>query len=333
MVTYTGDIEFVQIAEQSANHVEQDYFVPNTAYLSDIVENAPTGGEIIALSKASNWNRITFSEPVTNPVMAIVSLGTPPNEHSAGTPISYEFDAPFEILSQGEGYWGNGTLTKLYDNTLQGMEGNGVIQFIGTFTSISWTVSADEYWHGFTVGIPNTLSEEELAQDHCYSVETLQLPKYNLEKQQIIIPYIIITSSTFYITPRRFYTSLVMQKLDDGLGFRFLFSDITQPRAKCEDNTRRKTRLASQIPLPTYSFSSVSPSASGLIRYLGAGGHELYSISIPYLKFGQDWYHLEFGYNGKRLQSSSVMTLYGIKLLDPTTIPENVLNAAALSSE
>jgi hypothetical protein len=41
----------------------------------------------------------------------------------------------------------------LPENILSGNEGNGTIQFLGTFTSISFTVPTNESWHGFTVGV------------------------------------------------------------------------------------------------------------------------------------------------------------------------------------
>jgi hypothetical protein len=34
-----------------------------------------------------------------------------------------------------------------------GTEGNGTVQFIGTFTSLSWTNPKAEFWYGFDVGI------------------------------------------------------------------------------------------------------------------------------------------------------------------------------------
>ena len=33
-----------------------------------------------------------------------------------------------------------------------GLEGNGTLQFNGTFTSLTWTNPQYEYWYGFTVG-------------------------------------------------------------------------------------------------------------------------------------------------------------------------------------
>ena len=45
-------------------------------------------------------------------------------------------------------------------NNLIGEEGPGVVQFMGSFTSISWTVPVGETWHGFQVGV-NAIPEPE----------------------------------------------------------------------------------------------------------------------------------------------------------------------------
>jgi hypothetical protein len=80
--------------------------------------------------------------------MAILSLG------QAGFLVTYDFDAPFDVLSFGPGFFGGpGTLTELAGDVLVGEEGHGTIRFRGTFTSISWTVPTAEFWHGFTVGV------------------------------------------------------------------------------------------------------------------------------------------------------------------------------------
>jgi hypothetical protein len=84
--------------------------------------------------------------------MSIVSLGQP------GVPTTYDFNAPFTIVSQGPGFWGGtgSSLTQLPGDILRGTEGHGTIQFIGTFSTFSWTVPTPESWHGFTFGIRTT---------------------------------------------------------------------------------------------------------------------------------------------------------------------------------
>lgn len=115
-----------------------------------IVDNGPGSSDIIRLtSGASGGTRtLTFSQAVLNPVMALHSVGR------ANLPVSYDFDTAFDVLAFGPGYWGGpGTLLESAGDVLTGWEGNGVIQFQGWITSITWTNAPDEYWHGFTVGL------------------------------------------------------------------------------------------------------------------------------------------------------------------------------------
>jgi hypothetical protein len=77
-----------------------------------------------------------------------------------GVPVRYDFDAPFDIITNGPGAWGNGPLTELSGDILEGREGHGSIQFQGTFSSISWTTPVPEHWHGFTVGVIGVDGEE-----------------------------------------------------------------------------------------------------------------------------------------------------------------------------
>lgn len=143
-VSYTGEIRSPTQVSGGIN-----YWIPSTPYISAEVENPPPTSDIIALTGGNvTVNTITFSEPVVNPVIAVVSLG------QANIATTYQFDAPFDIVSSGPGYWGNGPLTKLPGNVLRGQEGHGVIQFLGSYTSISWTVPTYENYSGFTIGVP-----------------------------------------------------------------------------------------------------------------------------------------------------------------------------------
>jgi hypothetical protein len=140
-VSYSGEMAFIQYDGTGAN-----YWVPD-AYTSPTVDNPPTSTDIIALSSASA-KTITFSQAITNPLFAVVSLNG----------NGYQFDRDFEILGFGPGYWGNGTLTKsnpspgVYQLNGSG-EPHGVIEFQGTFTSVSWTSLTNEFWNGFTIGV------------------------------------------------------------------------------------------------------------------------------------------------------------------------------------
>ncbi len=95
--------------------------------------------------------RVTLSEAIKDPIMAVTTLG------SGGDSATYVFDSPFTILSQGPTCcWGTGTLIQQPGNVLEGWEGAGTIQFIGTYSTFSWTVPDPEFWHGFTFGIRTT---------------------------------------------------------------------------------------------------------------------------------------------------------------------------------
>ncbi len=127
-------------------------FNPPATYTSAQVDNASTFEAIQLVGGNANITyRVTLSEAIKDPIMAVGSLG------SSSTPEDYEFDSPFTILSQGASCcWGNGTLSQLPGNVLRGYEGSGTIQFIGTYDTFSWVAPLPEYWHGFTFGIRTT---------------------------------------------------------------------------------------------------------------------------------------------------------------------------------
>jgi hypothetical protein len=149
-VSYTGEINFAQTTGAGTN-----YWSPSATFTSLQVANAPPTSDIIALAGGNaTVDSITFSKLVTDPVMAIMSLGR------TNQAVTYAFNTPFTILSSGasDSFAGGGvgSLTNPSGNVLQGTEGNGTIQFSGTFSSISWTASSpSEYWHGFTIGVPS----------------------------------------------------------------------------------------------------------------------------------------------------------------------------------
>ncbi len=125
---------------------------PSTYSSPPAVDDGPTSSDIIRLTGGSGTGTqtLTFSTPVVNPVMTVLSLGQP------GFPVTYNFSTPFLILNNGPGFWGSGPLTSLPGNILEGREGHGLIQFTGTFSSISWTIPTAEFWHGFTIGLPDS---------------------------------------------------------------------------------------------------------------------------------------------------------------------------------
>ena len=112
----------------------------------------PSGGIIQLVGGNATTNTLTFSAPVVNPILAIWSLG------QGGNTSSFNFTAaePFTIQSGGPSseYGGSSIFTTISDPyTVFGEEGNGTVQFNGTFSAISWTNPVYENWYGFTAGI------------------------------------------------------------------------------------------------------------------------------------------------------------------------------------
>ena len=133
------------------NHPSSDR--DNTYTAPPAVDNGPPDSDMITMRTAGT-RTITFSQPVVNPVMSLLSMGR------NTLAVRYQFDTDFDILSVGGGYFdpgGNGTLTKEHGNILLGVEGHGLIQFTGTHTSISWNVDVDEDWHGIQIGIGSSV--------------------------------------------------------------------------------------------------------------------------------------------------------------------------------
>jgi hypothetical protein len=135
-----------------------DNLVPNyptytpTSTFADgtVVNNAPVraDGIIQLVGGNTNVNTITFSKPVVNPVMAIWSLG------AGGNQAQFDFvnATPVFVAGGPSAEYGGSPIT-ISGNDVLGAEGNGTVQFIGTFTSLSWTNPAAENWYGFDVGI------------------------------------------------------------------------------------------------------------------------------------------------------------------------------------
>ena len=138
-VHYDGPIIFAQTG-CGTNYWTEGSPAP---YTGGSVDNAPPGCDIVALS-AGGLKTITFSEAILDPYIALVSWN--------GNVV--EFSADIEIISQGAGFWGNGTMVLNADG--DGFTGvgevHGIIRLSGSFTSISFT-DTSENWHGFTVGV------------------------------------------------------------------------------------------------------------------------------------------------------------------------------------
>jgi len=115
-----------------------------------VVNNAPVSGNNILqiFGGTATVNTVTFSSAVINPVMAIWSLG------QGGINASFVFqNATPVFVSGGPSAEYAGNPISVVGNTVFGVEGNGTVQFIGTYTSLSWTNPVFENWYGFNVGV------------------------------------------------------------------------------------------------------------------------------------------------------------------------------------
>jgi hypothetical protein len=151
-VTYSGQISSLVLDYPS--------WTPSSTYVGGAVGNAPLATDnIIQMTGGTGLaESITFSSPIVNPVIAIWSLG------SGGNPASFDFTStePFSVAAGGpSAEYGGGSITQgtgANSENVYGEEGNGVIQFVGTYSEIDFTTPGFENWYGFTVGEDATLT-------------------------------------------------------------------------------------------------------------------------------------------------------------------------------
>ena len=149
-ITFTGDYGFAQV-----NNTGTDYWLPAAPYLSSAVSNAPVKSDIIGLIDAGTFT-ITFSQPVVNPLIALVSWNGA-NVTFGGGADTQAYD--IQYLSSGCGYWGCGTYANTTPTSFTGSgELHGVIELQGTYSSITFSDSVAENWHGLTVGFESLAS-------------------------------------------------------------------------------------------------------------------------------------------------------------------------------
>jgi hypothetical protein len=187
-VTYSGQLGNWNYTSGSGwvGGLVSGLWTPASTYIGGVVTDAPTQDTVVMTGPEPGFDNgtnnagaivsetITFSSPVTNPVMAIWSLG------AVGTNAVFIFTdlSPDLILEAGgpDGYIGGQSIKACTDPTLTvcsatqfstgtvvyGEEGSGSIELPGTYSSISFTTPDQEWYYGFTVGEqtpePETLS-------------------------------------------------------------------------------------------------------------------------------------------------------------------------------
>lgn len=146
-VTYTGNAFGVDYG----SHI---YNVPGSFTSAEVTNTPGTNGTLLMTGGTNEINTFHFSQAVVNPLIDLFSVGR------GGVPVTFNFlnDATFSILSQGAGNWGGGSLTQ-NGSSVTGLEGNGLLQFHGTYTDISFTTPDHEFYYGATVGAINAVSE------------------------------------------------------------------------------------------------------------------------------------------------------------------------------
>ncbi len=127
-------------------------WAPNSSFIGGTVTTSPSivGDDIRLRGSFTGTNTITFASPVENPVFAIWSLGNP------GLAASFTFNATPTLEAGGPNSQFGGSSITVLGNVVSGNEGNGVVQFSGTFSSISWT-DTPENFYAFTVGLNGPL--------------------------------------------------------------------------------------------------------------------------------------------------------------------------------
>ncbi len=148
-VSYTGD--------RAGLDFDASYFDVPGSFTNAVVSNTPQDlGTVRMVGGAATVNSFHFSSAVIDPVIALFSVG------QAGTPARFVFlDSPsFVIGAQGAGHWAGGSLVLSAPFTVSGVEGNGLLQFKGTYTDIRFTTPDFENYYGATVGAMTTAVPE-----------------------------------------------------------------------------------------------------------------------------------------------------------------------------
>ncbi len=141
-VSYTGEVDNAVINGTT------NVWAPNSSFIGGTVTTSPSlVGDVLFLNGSFvGTNTLTFATPLVDPVFALWSLGSP------SIAASFTFNATPTLEAGGPNSQFGGQSITVAGNTVSGQEGNGVVQFAGTFSSISWTDTFENFY-GFTVGI------------------------------------------------------------------------------------------------------------------------------------------------------------------------------------
>jgi len=131
---------------------------PTSTFTGGVVGNAPPAANNAVQMEGgvAYTETISFSKVVADPIFAVWSLG------SAGATASFDFTAsePFTVQGGGPSNEYGGTALYINGEDVEGNEGNGIIQFNGNFSSITFTTPQYENYYAFTVGEDDTLTTQ-----------------------------------------------------------------------------------------------------------------------------------------------------------------------------
>lgn len=159
-VTYTGARNGEQLANGTGSMGGTNYFNPSAPYTQNGLTVPPLG--FIQFNAAVSNVTISFAQAVENPYIALISVG------QGGVPITYSFagNPSFTVLSNNNSpncaFWGCGSYTT-GAGWITGREFSGTLQLQGMFTSITFSTTPNENWHGLTVGMERVSSVPEPA--------------------------------------------------------------------------------------------------------------------------------------------------------------------------
>jgi PEP-CTERM motif len=147
-VTYSG---------QTSGLTNVPSWTPASTFTGGVVGNAPPHTPTIQLEGGTGLSEtISFSSTVVDPIFAIWSLG------QGGLPATFDFSSksgqPFTVVGGGPSAEFGGSALTSTGSVVHGSEGNGLVQFMGSFDSISFTTPVFENYYAFTVGYDSTLT-------------------------------------------------------------------------------------------------------------------------------------------------------------------------------
>ena len=147
----------VSYSGQTSGLTNVPSWTPASTFTGGVVGNAPPHTPTIQLQGGSALTEtISFSSTVVDPIFAIWSLG------QVGAPASFDFSSksgqPFDLLGGGPSAEFGGSALTSTGSVVHGNEGNGLVQFSGSFDSITFTTPNFENYYAFTVGYDATLT-------------------------------------------------------------------------------------------------------------------------------------------------------------------------------